>query len=130
MLSNIIKICISILDNKLKENWFQQEEMEEEPKKLWEDKSLEDIMIWMLAVLIVKKKVSSLSQWTKYYKTVLIFVNSHIDAIKTGNLKSFGKLSESFKYMLNSTAQNLAVIFAIEKNFNILQEPSSISMFK
>jgi hypothetical protein len=33
------------LDNKLKKNWFLQEEMEGEPKKLWEDKSLVDIMI-------------------------------------------------------------------------------------
>ena len=104
--------------------------MEGEPKKLWEDKSLVDIMIQIHVVQIAKKEVNSSSQSTKYYKTVLIFVNSLTDATKTENLKSFGKLSENFKYMRNSTAQNSAVIFVIEKNFNTLQELSSISTFK
>lgn len=80
----------------------------------------------MCAVLIAKREDTFYKILIKYLKIVLIFVSSLISVIlKTEKVEeSFGKLYLNSRNMLFMIVLNLAVIFAIRKNFNIWREHS------
>ena len=86
--------------------------------------------ILKFAALIVKLKEISLEKSIKFWKTVLISVSSHIDALLfKETVKLFGRPLVNFKLTLNSIAQSLVAIFATETSINLWPELNSKSIF-
>lgn len=109
--------------------WHQLEEVVEviSQNLHWEEREVCHRTVWhqisMFVVLIVKKKEISLEKLTKFWRTVLISVSSHIDAhLFKETMRLSGRLFPSFKLTLNSIAQNSAATSASETNSNSWHE--------
>ena len=131
MLLTVVDQCNGIISEpKLITNWCLPVEMEEEPHLFVKwllsqiSSSMEKLQALMFAVPIAKLAVISSKKLTRFLRTALISVNSHIDASKMED-RSSGRPSLNSKHTLSSTAPSLDVISAIDPSSSTWLEPNS-----
>jgi len=123
-----------ICQKRLIKNWNLLAEVEDwtpQNHQITEKSILVAHQTLMFAAQIVKSKVTFYKMWTRFWKTVSISVNSHIDALKQTMMDhSFGKHLVNCKHMLSLIVPNLDVISAIDLSFNIWREFSFKNIFE